>query len=526
MFHDSTLDRMAGVAGEVSAFSLADIKKLRLPGKQAIPTLSEVLDLVDRRRPSADFVVNIELKDPRSVEVVAANVQSWLRKGWKAANFLISSFDIDSLREMQAVLPTVPIGTLFECGPDDLPKKMAETADLKTASVNVPLPSLTPAVLDLIESTGAVAAVWTPNETKEDLIDLAARLRSREFIAITDFPRELVQMLKPSKVRATATGVLAACLCYGQQEMLFRPCESGLEKLKSPSEYPELKRFGLTELRLTAADGVQITVWERQGDLNRPHFLLFHGNRAHWGDTGGNDRRRDRRARLKFIEELASTGAGVTAVTLRGFGGSPAVPNELGFLEDLRAVTAHIVARRFDHSRLVVAGESLGTWAATQTAVYMTQRGLAPALLSLQNPFTRMADVGERVISNYSIVRSLNIGMSASALDRHVLKHHFYTAQLFQDLNVNTVIYIATSGKDDLVPPSHSGKLAEIATKRNLRMIHDIYPDALHHNIPPVEYARRLIGLGAECCRQTSDWDRLWGDALRPMVRVDHMPYL
>ena len=521
VFHDAILERMTGQAGEVSSLFLAEIRKLRLPAKQSIPTLEGVLELVTKRNPGSQFVVNIELKDPKAVDAVAALVRRW-----KAQRFLISSFDMDSLREMKRVAPELPIGTLFECTAEDLPQKLADASDLKASTVNIPFPSLTPAVLDLIESTGARAVVWTPNESKENLVEFAARLRGREFIGITDFPRELVQMLKPSKARATATGVLAACLCYGQQEMLFRPCESGLEKLKSPSEYPELKRFGFTALRLTAEDGVQITVWERKGDLNRPHFLLFHGNRAHWGDTGGNDRQRDRRARLKFIEELASTGAGVTAVTLRGFGGSSAVPNERGFLGDLRAVTAHVLARGFDHGRLVVAGESLGTWAATQTAVYLTQSGLAPAILSPQNPFTRAADVGERVISHYSIVRSLNIGMSASALDRHVLKHHFYTAQLFQELSTETVVHIATSGKDDLVPPSHSEKLAEIARKRNLRVIHDVYPEALHHNIPPVEFARRLIGVGGEWCRQISDWDGLWGEAVRPTVRIDHIPYL
>src|ERR1700721_2694301 len=100
---------------------------------------------------------------------------------------------------------------------------------------------------------------------------------------------------------------------------------------------------------------------ERKGNFDRPHFLIFHGNRAHWGDTGAGDKQRDRHARLKSIEELASTAAGGTAVTLRGFGRSSAIPCELGFLRDLRTVTEHMATHGVDHRRLVVAGESLGT---------------------------------------------------------------------------------------------------------------------------------------------------------------------
>jgi glycerophosphoryl diester phosphodiesterase len=538
VFHDATLERMTGVAAEVTSLTLPELKKLRLLtvekrlSKERIPTLNEVLDLVDGRRQSGPFVVNIEIKDPRSAQAVAAIIRQRLAVGWSRENFLISSFEMSCLRDIKALLPTLPIGTLFECSAEDLAQKMEETADLKPVTINIPFSALTPAASELIQAAGAMAVVWTPNETspielpptkREKLIK---RLREREFVAITDFPKELFQILKPNKARATAAGVLAACLAYGQQDILFRPNESGLEGLKSPSEYPQLKRFGFSELQLTAEDGVHFMAWERRGALDRPHFVLFHGNRAHWGDTGVGDPQRDRRARLKFIEELASSGAGVTAVTLRGFGGSSAIPSELGFLRDLRAVTEHLVTSGFHHRRLVVAGESLGTWAATQTAVYLTQRNSPPALLSLQNPFTCMADVGEEVVSQYPMVRSLNIGISASALDRHVLKNHFYTANLLLEVNAGTVVHIATSGKDDLVHPSHSEKLAEIARGRNLRVVRDVFAEALHHNIPPVDYARRLICLGVESCDGTSDLGELWGEPLRAIPPMDQMPYL
>jgi glycerophosphoryl diester phosphodiesterase len=96
--------------------TLPEIKKLRLlsadgrPSKETIPTLAEVLDLVDRYRQSAPtFVVNIEIKDGASAAAVSALVSQRMGKGWKPKNFLISSFEMACLREMKSLLPDVPL---------------------------------------------------------------------------------------------------------------------------------------------------------------------------------------------------------------------------------------------------------------------------------------------------------------------------------------------------------------------------------------------------------------------------------
>lgn len=188
-------------------------------------------------------------------------------------------------------------------------------------------------------------------------------------------------MLRPSKARATAAGFVAAYLAYEERNLLFQPSESGLENFKSPSDYPELRRFGFTESQVVSSDGVAFTVWERTGGADDPHYLLFHGNGAHWGDTGPGDSQRDRKARLKFIAELAASGGSVTAVTLRGFGRSTATPCENGFLRDVQAVSEHLFKQGCDHRKLAIVGEPLGTWAATQAAVCMTRCDYPPALL-------------------------------------------------------------------------------------------------------------------------------------------------
>jgi len=533
VFHDTSLERMTGATGDLSTLTLGEIKQLRLltpdgrRSQEAIPTLDEVLDQFGRTSPQPPFSVNIELKAPRSAAAVAVIIKQRLTQGWALEHFLVSSFDMDCLRQIAALIPGLPIGTLFECSGDDLATRILETEDLKPSTVNIPFASLTPSTLALIEARGATAVVWTPNETNPNRLpplereQLLKQLRERRFITITDYPAQLLALLKPNKARATVTGVLAACLSYGEQDLLFRPTESGLESLKSPSEYKELEPFGFREAELAAPDGVHFNVWERPGCGNRPHFLLFHGNRAHWGDTGPGGPPRDRRARLKFIQELASTGAAVTAVTLRGFGRSRVTPSEKGFALDICALTEYLLAAGCDPRKLAIVGESMGTWAAVQAAACLTRQNRPPALVSLQNPFTRMADVGELFVSQVPILRSLNIGLSAAALDRHVLKNHFYTAQLLPELSVETLLHIATSGKDVVVHPSQSAKLAEIAQKQGLRVFRDTYPDAMHHNIPPVEFARRVITLGAQYCWPDLHNQELTGDSLRPMIPGD-----
>jgi acetyl esterase/lipase len=185
-------------------------------------------------------------------------------------------------------------------------------------------------------------------------------------------------------------------------------------------------------------------------------------------------------------------------------------------LLDISSVVEHVLASGIDHRRLVIAGESLGTWAAMQAAVIMTRQNRPPTLVSLQNPFTCMAELGEQFVSHFPLVRSLNIGLSASALERHVLKNHFHTANLVGALSAGTIVHIATSGKDDLVHPSHSGKLAEIAAALGLRVIRDAYPQALHQNIPPIEFARRIMTLAVQSCHQAQPCHEA-SDATQPL---------
>ena len=71
VFHDDTLDRVAGIPGKVIDFTAKELSEMRLGGsEEGIPTLAEVLDLVNGRVP-----LLVEIKEgasDRSVSLATA----------------------------------------------------------------------------------------------------------------------------------------------------------------------------------------------------------------------------------------------------------------------------------------------------------------------------------------------------------------------------------------------------------------------------------------------------------------------
>jgi pimeloyl-ACP methyl ester carboxylesterase len=115
---------------------------------------------------------------------------------------------------------------------------------------------------------------------------------------------------------------------------------------------------------LPTADGERIVVWwVAPSDAAAPVYLYLHGN----GDN--LERRAPRFARL------ASEGAGVYAVSWRGYGGSTGTPTEQGLLTDARTAYADLT-ERIEAERVVLFGESLGTTIAIMLAAERPVRAL------------------------------------------------------------------------------------------------------------------------------------------------------
>jgi pimeloyl-ACP methyl ester carboxylesterase len=119
-----------------------------------------------------------------------------------------------------------------------------------------------------------------------------------------------------------------------------------------------------TQETLATPDGERIVVWwAAPRAAGRPVYLYLHGNGAHL------------HARALRLAKLAEDGAGVMAVSWRGYGGSTGTPTEAGLMTDAR--TAHDeLRRRAPDAPMVIYGESLGTTIATMLAAETQPAGL------------------------------------------------------------------------------------------------------------------------------------------------------
>mgnify|MGYP001563362776 FL=1 len=105
VIHDKSVDRTTNGKGLVSELGFDEIRALDAGGGHSVPTLQEVINLVDRR-----CRINIELKGPDTGKPVSDLLSRYCRTEWTPHDFLLSSFDH---KELELADPAYPRGVLF-----------------------------------------------------------------------------------------------------------------------------------------------------------------------------------------------------------------------------------------------------------------------------------------------------------------------------------------------------------------------------------------------------------------------------
>lgn len=154
VFHDATLERLAGVEDAVASLPLSRLRALRLEGGARIPTLEEALEAT---RP---LEVNVELKVetvwPTGLEAAVLEV---LRRTGSEDRVLLSCFHPAALFRLRQMAPRLPRALLFEA------PRAALFAPLVAARALHPDASLvTPARLRLWRRLARAVNVWTVND--------------------------------------------------------------------------------------------------------------------------------------------------------------------------------------------------------------------------------------------------------------------------------------------------------------------------------------------------------------------------
>lgn len=157
VIHDKMVEHTTNGRGFVENYKLEELKKLDAGLGESVPTLSEVLDLVDRKA-----VVNIELKGKETAKPTAQLIHTYVTsKGWSYDNFLVSSFDTHELATFSQQAPQVSRGLLCRFF---VPWKMCD--NLKASMIGVPAWRVTQGVIDEAHKRGMKLYAFTVNNAK------------------------------------------------------------------------------------------------------------------------------------------------------------------------------------------------------------------------------------------------------------------------------------------------------------------------------------------------------------------------
>lgn len=180
VIHDETIDRTTDGKGFVNSLSLTELKKFRTEKEQQIPTLSEVIDLVNRK-----CLINIELKGSGTAKPVLDLIEHYvLDKNWKYSDFLISSFNWNALREVRLLDTKIPIGVLTQT---DLDLAIAFTKFIKAETIHPYFHLLTKENTIEMQKENLKVFAWTVNEI-EDI----QKIKSFDIDGIiSDFPNRI-----------------------------------------------------------------------------------------------------------------------------------------------------------------------------------------------------------------------------------------------------------------------------------------------------------------------------------------------
>ena len=160
IMHDSKVNRTTNGTGFVEDFTFTELRKLDAGNGQQVPTLHEVLDLVDAR-----VQVNIELKGFGTAKPVAACISERIQNGWTVDHFSVSSFNHVELSTFNKLMPTVKIGALIDGIPLDY---AAFASELNAYSVNPSAEFLSKDFVADAKARGLEVHVYTVND--EDLV--------------------------------------------------------------------------------------------------------------------------------------------------------------------------------------------------------------------------------------------------------------------------------------------------------------------------------------------------------------------
>ena len=157
VFHDVMLDKLTDLTGKIQEKSLDSLKKAKVLGAYQIPTLNEVMNLIDGR-----LILNIELKGSETAIPTNDLLRDYFKKSsWNPSKIIISSFKWDELNLFYNLNKEVPIAVLTDGDPL---AALPFARKVKAYAINPKYSLLTKRNSKIIKDEGIKLFPWTVNE--------------------------------------------------------------------------------------------------------------------------------------------------------------------------------------------------------------------------------------------------------------------------------------------------------------------------------------------------------------------------
>ena len=178
VFHDKKLDRLTDSTGFIEEMTIDALNNVLVEGKYKIPTLEEVLTLID-----GNILLNVELKGKNTAKKTALILEKFVSNTkWESNQLIVSSFDWDELIIFKNENTDIPIGILND--KNTLNEVLDIAMKLDAVAIHPNFSSLNQEIVNTIHDSGFKIYSWTINKPEE--IDKAITFGIDGII--TDFP--------------------------------------------------------------------------------------------------------------------------------------------------------------------------------------------------------------------------------------------------------------------------------------------------------------------------------------------------
>lgn len=166
VMHDETIDRTVDpssprATGALAELTRAELDEVQLEGGEHVPSLAELLALLDEHAASARRVTPlqayVEVKAVPAAEAVARALAG--RPG-----MTVISFHVEALEAVRRTVPEIPLGFLVET-PDAQALATRERIGAEWLAVDVE--AITPEAVEAVHAAGARVNVWTVNTPQQ-----------------------------------------------------------------------------------------------------------------------------------------------------------------------------------------------------------------------------------------------------------------------------------------------------------------------------------------------------------------------